>query len=100
MIKSWAWKKKNNFFFVRNSLIDVILQNKSSLNFDAFNSVDEDKMNPLDKLWFYICKRRHFLSDQCMLVKLSGAVKSLKEFKIIPKVIVQDIRNINGHPIT
>ena len=81
-------------------MIDVILQNKSSLNFDAFNGVDEDKMNPLDKLWFYICKRRHFLSDQCMLVKLRGAVKSLKEFKIIPKVIVQDIRNINGHPIT
>ncbi|KAK6623016.1 hypothetical protein RUM43_008868 [Polyplax serrata] len=80
-------------------LVEVVQQKKLALKFDTKTEYTLPKMTSMEKLWFYICKRRHQLVDQSMLVKISGAIKSLKDLKIIPKLVVLEIRNLRGHEI-
>lgn len=85
--------------YFRSSLCELVLKNNAKLKFEALSDSKVMKMTYLEKLWFYMCKRRHLLPDQCMLVKFSGAVKSMKQFRIIPKLVVQDIRDVRGNEI-
>ncbi|KAL0274303.1 UNVERIFIED_CONTAM: hypothetical protein PYX00_006756 [Menopon gallinae] len=83
-----------------SALCDAVRDKDCTLNFNAFEDFDINAHSPLEKLWFFLCKRRHFLPNVCVLGKLSGAVKMMKEFRIVPKVTVLEIRDFGGEEIS
>lgn len=90
----------NDKIHFRSALCDAVGEKGSSLKFNAFEDFDVNAHSPLERLWFFLCKRRHFLPDVCILGKLSGAVKMMKGFKIVPKITVMEIRDFAGEEIS